>query len=103
MKEINSLSEYNELIKDDFVWVMFYTKWCPLCKKMKFSLYELNENIPNSLFYMVDISEESEIGNEFKIKSTPTLLIYKQGKLVDKIEGLLEYEELEERLLSFNQ
>lgn len=101
MKEIKTFEEYQKVEKEKCSVILFYTKWCPLCKKVKFSLYELCEIIDSINFYLVDISDESEINRHLKIKSTPTLLIYQNGNLIDNISGFIEFEDLEERLLSF--
>lgn len=103
MKEITTFEEYQKVEMEKYSVVLFYTKWCPLCKKMKFSLYELCDNNDDIRFYLVDISDESEINQHLKIKSTPTLLIYQNGNLIDNISGFIEFEELDERLLSFKQ
>ena len=47
-------------------------------------------------FYKLDVDESEEKASEYGIMSIPTLLIFEDGKLVDKIVGLKSKDELKE-------
>lgn len=100
MKNIITVDEFNECLKNNYAIFMLYTKWCPLCKKMKFTLMELNDEYERIDFNLIDISEETTLSKYLHIKSTPTLLLYKDGILYDHIQGYLEYDDVLERILS---
>lgn len=103
---MEQIKNYDKLIKlsyEKIVFVMFYTNWCPVCKKLKFTFYEVLDNYPDVYIYLVDLADNVDITNNIKITSTPTTLIYNNGKLLDKQLGYLDYETLEEIILSLKQ
>ena len=52
-------------------------------------------NVP---FYKVDIDEEMELANQYKIMTVPTLLFFKGGKLVFQNSGVINRKQLESML-----
>ncbi len=47
----------------------------------------------------IDIDQNPTIASQFQIQSIPTLLIFKNGKLVDRLIGALPKNEIEKRLI----
>lgn len=52
----------------------------------------------NVQFYKVDIDEEMELANQYKIMTVPTLLFFKGGKLVFQNSGVINRKQLESML-----
>jgi thioredoxin 2 len=47
----------------------------------------------------IDIDQNPTIASQFQIQSIPTLLLFKNGKLVDRLIGALPKNEIEKRLI----
>ena len=51
----------------------------------------------------MDLSDNIDITSNINITSTPTTFVYNEGKLVDKQIGYLDYEAINEIILSLKQ
>ena len=72
-----------------------YGAHCPPCKILAPRLADLQSAMGEPVkFVKIDIEKASFLAKEFNIHSVPTLLFFKEGKLVDRHVGLLEKEEL---------
>lgn len=68
--------------------VDFFADWCGPCKLMDPHLKELAEkNKDKFTLLKVNFDQSRELAQEFKIRGIPHLMIYKDGELVDRIEG----------------
>ena len=83
------------LTKDNFkdfinsnekVLVDFWASWCGPCRMLAPIMEELEKDYPNRVA-KVNVDEEEELAQAFGIQSIPTILIFKEGKLVDKTVG----------------
>lgn len=59
---------------------------------------QLAEEMSDVEFFKVDVDENKETAQEFGIMSIPTLLIKKDGEVVDKLTGYHSKEQLEQVL-----
>ncbi len=97
VKEITK-KEFDDVIKKPLAVVDFWAEWCPPCKILAPIIEELEKKLKNITFVKVDVSENKELALQFGIEVVPTLLIFKKGKLVDRIVGAVPLEELEKKL-----
>ena len=96
VKEIKD-NEYEKLIKEnDKVVIDCFANWCGPCKMLSPVIDKLSEENENIKFYKVDVDKAEKITKDFMIMSIPTLLIFENGKLKDKVVGLKSKSELEE-------
>lgn len=86
IKELNSKNFDNE-IKGKAV-VEFYSPACNHCKKLEAGLKTI-KNTDEIIFGKVDIESEVSLAEEYDITSVPTLLYFKDGKVVDKSIGFI--------------
>ena len=105
--ETNNLTQanYDETIssRSEVVIVDFYADWCGPCKKLSPILEEIEgENKDKYKVYRVDTDIETGLGQRFGIKYLPTLLIYKDGVMIDSTVGFMSKEELLDRLNKLN-
>ena len=82
--------------------VDFYATWCGPCKILSPRLDELARSSSQRIkFVKINVDEAPALAQRFDIQGIPTLLFFKNGKVVDRIVGLLEVEDLKARLESF--
>jgi thioredoxin 1 len=81
------------------VLVDFWAPWCGPCKMIARVLEELDAEIGEKVkIVKVDVDENQETAGKFGIMSIPTLLVLKDGEVVDKVVGFQPKEALAERL-----
>ncbi|MBR6113462.1 MAG: thioredoxin [Bacilli bacterium] len=96
VKEIDN--NFNEVIKEGKVLVDCYANWCGPCKMLAPIVEELASEIDSYTFYKLDVDKNEEVAREYGIMSIPTLLLFEDGKLKDKLIGFKNKEELEKIL-----
>ncbi|MDP6779746.1 MAG: thioredoxin [Candidatus Latescibacteria bacterium] len=70
------------------VLVDFWATWCGPCRMVAPIVEELaDEYEGRAKIGKVDVDSEQKIASDFRIRSIPTLLIFKDGKLADQIVG----------------
>lgn len=92
IKHINNNFEQEVLNSNRVILTDFYATWCGPCQLLSPILEEIaNEN--NSFdIAKIDVDQNPEIAKNYKIMAVPTMLIFKNGEVVDKLEGLLSKE-----------
>lgn len=84
-----------EVLQADKLVVMdFWASWCGPCMMLKPIFEELSGELPKVKFCKLDVDEERELAIEYGIESIPTLLFFKNGKVVHKLIGLRGKDEL---------
>lgn len=77
--------------------VDFYSDTCVPCKRMSPILTALENQYQSELYVAkVNIAYEKELVEEYQVKSTPTFLFLKNGKVVEHFSGVKKKEELEQ-------
>ena len=88
MIEFNDL-DYNDRTKNGLVLVDVKTEWCGPCKALAPLLEELStEYIGKVIFGKVDADKCPEISKNLNIRSVPTLILYKNGVLIERYTGV---------------
>lgn len=72
----------------------FFASWCGPCKMIAPVLEEIAEERSDITVGKVNIDEELELAQEFKIMSVPTLLVMKNGQIMQKAAGAMKKEEI---------
>lgn len=81
------------------VLVDFYAEWCPPCRVLSPMLEEIMEKYQDKIkIAKLNIDEGRALALEYNIMSVPTLIIFRNGKEIKRIVGLLAKEELEKVL-----
>jgi thioredoxin 1 len=83
--------------KEKLVLVDFWAPWCAPCLAIaprveKLALKYLGKGVVGAKF---DIEANKLPGHKLKIESIPALLLFKNGKEVDRIVGLVPMKEIE--------
>lgn len=88
--------------KYPLVVVDFWAEWCPHCKVMGKVIEELAEDFSGEIvFGKLNIDQNRETPRKFQISGIPTLLIAKNGEVVDKIVGSAQKPQLKQKLRKY--
>lgn len=87
LKEITQ-QEYDEMDRSRPMLVEFYSKTCGPCKMLAFVLKDIDKNMPDFPIYQIDFDVNIELKERLGVEGFPTMLFYKDGKEVERMQGL---------------
>lgn len=89
-----------EVIKSNIpVLVDFFATWCGPCKMLAPVIAELAEKYAGKVKVgKVNVDEENELAMKYQISSIPTLVLFKDGKIINVKVGLSSKSEIENML-----
>ena len=98
IKDLNHENFENEISNSTLpVLVDFWAEWCGPCKTLTPILEELSLELEKKLqVAKVNLDENQDLASKFSIRSIPTLLLFKDGELIDTKVGLLPKNDLSE-------
>ena len=77
--------------------VDFWASWCQPCKVIVPSLEQIAAELAGrAVVGRVDVDENGSLAERFGIRSIPTLVVFKDGKVVDQMIGAHTKEEIRE-------
>lgn len=89
-------SYHNEVMETEKVVVIdFWATWCGPCKMMAPVVEEVAKDYPDVKVCKVNVDEEPELSNAFKIVSIPTIVVIKNGEIFDSVVGYRPKEDIE--------
>lgn len=101
VKIFNEGNFENEVEKSKgIVIVDFYADWCGPCRMMSPIIDEISEENSNIKVGKVNCDDEINLASEFNVMSIPTILIFKDGKLVESFVGVTQKETILEAIKS---
>ena len=86
--------DFDELIKNKAV-VDFYATWCGPCK-MFGPVFEEVSNDMDINFVKLDVDNYGDVARKYGVMSIPTIILFENGKEVNKKIGFMSKEELNE-------
>jgi thioredoxin len=87
---------------DQPILVDFYATWCGPCQMMAKILEQVNIQLNGQIRILkIDTDRYPQIASQHQIQALPTLMLFKSGQPVDRIEGVLQAEQLVDRVRQF--
>lgn len=97
-------STFEELLQQSDVPVLvdFYATWCGPCQMQGQVIDQLAPQMRGRVkFVKVDTEKYHKVASQYNIGALPTLVLFKNGQPVDRVEGLLMADQLKQRLEYF--
>ena len=93
-------ADFDETVKKyDTVVIDCWAPWCGPCRMVGPVIEELAHEMHGKVvFGKLNVDENPMISTRHQIMSIPTLLVFKNGNLVDRLIGAMPKEELKKRL-----
>lgn len=94
-------NKFNDLINSNTpTLVDFFAEWCGPCKTMAPVLEELKNKVGESAkIIKIDIDKNPNAANAFQVRSVPTLILFRQGKIVWKQAGVVPAHQLQQIIM----
>lgn len=82
-------SNFNELVINNkgLALIDFWAVWCGPCQMQAPIIEELAKELDDVTVGKVNVDEQQELAVEYEISSIPTIILFKNGKVVDTLVG----------------
>ena len=93
-------NDFDSVVKQSTktVLVDFWASWCGPCRMIAPVLEEVAAERPDIKVCKVNVDEEQELAMSYGVSSIPTLLVFKNGQLVNKSIGAIPKQKILEML-----
>lgn len=88
-------ASFEKVIAQGVTLIDFFATWCGPCKMLHPELEKLSDAyVGKAKVVKIDVDENQALAMRFAIQSVPTLLIFKDGVLVSRVQGYHPYPQL---------
>lgn len=99
VKKINSSEFQSEVLNGEGVALVdLFADWCMPCQMIAPIIEEISNEKAEVKFFKINVDETPEVAIKYGVSSIPTLLIFKDGELVNKAVGAYPKEKIIELL-----
>lgn len=93
--KVNSNNFEKEVLQSEkTVLVDFFANWCGPCKMLSPIVDEVAEEVVDVKVCKIDIDEARDLAIKYDIMSIPTLLVFKNGNVVNNALGFIKKEKI---------
>jgi thioredoxin 1 len=104
MVSVTDTSFENEVLKStQVVLVDFWAPWCGPCRMVAPILEEIANEYSKVKIVKINVDESSLLASQYGIMSIPTMMVFKDGKIVDKFVGALPKPAIVDRIRKWIQ
>lgn len=97
VKEL-STADFDAEIASGKTVVDFFATWCGPCKMMAPVIEAASEEYKDIKFCKVDVDKDGALASRYGIMGVPTLIVFKDGEVVQKSVGAISGDELSQLL-----
>lgn len=98
MAQILTNDNFEIEIQDGVCVVDFFATWCGPCKMLAPVFEELSGEMDGVKFFKVDVDQALDVARKFAITTVPTMIIFKDGEVADKMIGFLPKEHIKAKV-----
>ncbi|MCX5773902.1 MAG: thioredoxin [Fusobacteria bacterium] len=98
VKHITEAEFVAEISSGKVTLVDFYADWCGPCKMLGPILEQISGEMPNVNIIKVNVDNDQNLAMQFNVRSIPTMVLFKDGKPVETMIGLLSKPALVQKL-----
>ncbi len=90
------MKQFDEIIKDSRPTVVdFYATWCGPCRRQMPIIDNLKAKMGDEVNVVkVDVDEDKDLVDRYRIRSVPTILIFKNGEVMWRASGIQSHTDL---------
>nr|MBE6544533.1 thioredoxin [Oscillospiraceae bacterium] len=77
----------------------FYAEWCGPCRMVLPIVDEIAEERSDLMVAKINVEESPELAREFGVLSIPTLIVMKNGEIINRVSGARSKEKILEMLV----
>jgi thioredoxin 1 len=89
MTKVINEDNFQETVSTGVSLVDFYATWCGPCKSLAVTIDELsNDFAGKAVIGKIDVDANTEAASLFDIRGIPTVLVFKDGQVIDRLVGV---------------
>ncbi len=97
--ELENGKDFDSFTKNGVVLIDFFADWCMPCIIMEPVMETLSKKFRGKIkFGKIDVDENHELAQKFRIFSIPNFILFKNGKVAEQFIGSMPAEDFEEKL-----
>ena len=91
--------EFEDIIANDNITLIdFYADWCGPCKALSPIIDQVAQEAVGVTVGKVNVDDERDLAMKYRVRSIPTMIIFKGGKEIERLVGLLPKEQILEKI-----
>lgn len=99
IQQLNNTNFQKTINDNNVVLVDFYADWCGPCQRLQPTLENISSELEGkAVISKINVDNNLELSQQFGIRSVPAIFYFKNGKLVDKQNGVQSKDSLLQNL-----
>lgn len=100
--QLNSETFDKSVAEDKATLIDFFAEWCGPCKMQTPILHKIADEYSGKMnFGAVNVEEAEDVAAKYEVQSIPTLMVFKNGEVVKRAEGMKNESQLKEWLKEY--